>query len=75
MGFEGRRGHHEVAPGQHEIDFRAKALETADNLATFKFVVRNVAYRHGYLATFMPQPIFGKAGSGMHTKATLCSAA
>ncbi|HUL02248.1 MAG TPA: type I glutamate--ammonia ligase [Gemmatimonadales bacterium] len=72
MGFEVEGGHHEVAPGQHEIDFRfATALETADNLATFKFVVRNVAYRHGFLATFMPQPIFGQAGSGMHTSHSL----
>ena len=72
MGFEVEGGHHEVAPGQHEIDFRyAAALETADNLATFKFVVRQVAYRHGYLATFMPQPIFGQAGSGMHTSHSL----
>jgi glutamine synthetase len=72
MGFEVEGGHHEVAPGQHEIDFRyAGALETADNLASFKFVVRNVAYRHGYLATFMPQPIFGQAGSGMHTSHSL----
>jgi glutamine synthetase len=72
MGFEVEGGHHEVAPGQHEIDFRyAGALETADNLATFKFVVRNVAYRHGYIATFMPQPIFGQAGSGMHTSHSL----
>jgi glutamine synthetase len=72
MGFEVEGGHHEVAPGQHEIDFRyASALETADNLATFKFIVRNVAYRHGFLATFMPQPIFGQAGSGMHTSHSL----
>ena len=72
MGFEVEGGHHEVAPGQHEIDFRfAGALETADNLATFKFIVRNVAYRHGYLATFMPQPIFGQPGSGMHTSHSL----
>ncbi len=72
MGFEVEGGHHEVAPGQHEIDFRyATALETADNLATFKFVVRHVAYRRGYLATFMPQPIFGQAGSGMHTSHSL----
>ncbi|HUK20829.1 MAG TPA: type I glutamate--ammonia ligase [Gemmatimonadales bacterium] len=72
MGFEVESGHHEVAAGQHEIDFRyAAALETADNLATFKFVVRNVAYRHGYLATFMPQPIFGQPGSGMHTSHSL----
>jgi glutamine synthetase len=72
MGFEVEAGHHEVAPGQHEIDFRyAAALETADNLATFRFVVRNVAYRHGFLATFMPKPIFGQNGSGMHTHQSL----
>lgn len=71
-GLEVEGAHHEVAPGQHEIDVRyAGALETADNLATFKFVVRNVAYRHGYLATFMPQPVFGQAGSGMHTSHSL----
>src|SRR3989475_2677552 len=68
MGFEVEAGHHEVAPGQHEIDFRyAEALETADNLATFRFIVRYAAYRHGFLATFMPKPIFGINGSGMHT--------
>src|SRR5438270_235011 len=72
MGFEVEAGHHEVAPGQHEIDFRyAAALETADNLATFRFMVRNVAYRHGFLATFMPKPIFGQNGSGMHTHQSL----
>src|SRR5713101_3507691 len=72
MGFEVEAGHHEVAPGQHEIDFRyAEALATADNLATFRFVVRNVAYRHGFLATFMPKPIFGQNGSGMHTHQSL----
>lgn len=72
MGFEVEAGHHEVAPGQHEIDFRyAEALETADNLATFRFIVRNVAYRHGFLATFMPKPIFGRNGSGMHTHQSL----
>jgi glutamine synthetase len=72
MGFEVEAGHHEVAPGQHEIDFRyAAALQTADNLATFRFVVRNVAYRHGFLATFMPKPIFGQNGSGMHTHQSL----
>ena len=72
MGFEVEAGHHEVAPGQHEIDFRyAEALETADNLATFRFIVRNVAYRHGFLATFMPKPIFGQNGSGMHTHQSL----
>ena len=72
MGFEVEAGHHEVAPGQHEIDFRyAEALETADNLATFRFIVRNVAYRHGFLATFMPKPIFGQNGSGMNTHQSL----
>ncbi|HTR20833.1 MAG TPA: type I glutamate--ammonia ligase [Gemmatimonadales bacterium] len=72
MGFEVEAGHHEVAPGQHEIDFKyAEALETADNLATFRFIVRNVAYRHGFLATFMPKPIFGQNGSGMHTHQSL----
>jgi glutamine synthetase len=74
MGFEVEAGHHEVAPGQHEIDFKyAVALATADNLATFRFVVRDVAYRHGFLATFMPKPIFGQNGSGMHTHQSLFS--
>jgi glutamine synthetase len=55
MGFEVETAHHEVARGQHEIDFRyADALTTADNLATFKFIVRNVASRYGYFASFMP---------------------
>jgi glutamine synthetase len=64
--------HHEVAPGQHEIDFRYNdALTTADDLATFKFVVRNVALQHGLHATFMPKPIFGQNGSGMHTHQSL----
>ncbi len=72
MGLEVEAGHHEVAQGQHEIDFRyAEALDTADNLATFRFVVRNVAFRHGFLATFMPKPIFGQNGSGMHTHQSL----
>jgi glutamine synthetase len=74
MGFEVEAGHHEVAPGQHEIDFKyAEALATADNLATFRFVVRDVAYRHGFLATFMPKPIYGQNGSGMHTHQSLFS--
>lgn len=72
MGFEVEAGHHEVAPGQHEIDFRyADALITADRLSTFRFVVRNVALEHGLHATFMPKPIFGQAGSGMHTHQSL----
>lgn len=72
MGFEVEAAHHEVAPGQHEVDFRyADALSTADNIATFKFVVRNVALQHGLHATFMPKPIFGMNGSGMHTHQSL----
>lgn len=72
LGFEVEAGHHEVAQGQHEIDFKyADAVATADYLATFKFVVRNVAYRHGFLATFMPKPIEGANGSGMHTNQSL----
>ena len=72
MGFEVEASHHEVAPGQHEIDFKYEdALTTADNLSTFKFVVRNMAVRHGLHATFMPKPIFGQPGSGMHTHQSL----
>ena len=72
MGFEIEASHHEVAPGQHEIDFRyADALTTADNIATFKLVVKRVALRHGLHATFMPKPINGINGSGMHTHLSL----
>ncbi len=72
MGFEVEAAHHEVAQGQHEIDFKYEdALTTADHLSTFKFVVRNIAVRHGLHATFMPKPIFGQNGSGMHTHQSL----
>ncbi len=72
MGFEVEAAHHEVAPGQHEIDFRYNdALTTADDLSTFKFVVRNIALQHGLHATFMPKPVFGQNGSGMHTHQSL----
>ena len=72
MGLEVEASHHEVAPGQHEIDFRyGDALATADNLATFKFVVRRVARDFGLHATFMPKPIFGINGSGMHIHLSL----
>jgi len=72
MGFEVEAAHHEVAPGQHEVDFKyADALTTADNLATFRFVVRNVANRYGFLASFMPKPIQDQNGSGMHTHQSL----
>ncbi len=72
MGFEVEAAHHEVAPGQHEVDLRyADVLTTADNLATFRLVVRNVALYHGLHATFMPKPIFGQNGSGLHTHQSL----
>ncbi len=72
MGFEIEAAHHEVAPGQHEIDFKyEKALKTADNIVTFRIVVRTVAQCHGLHATFMPKPIYGIAGSGMHLHISL----
>ncbi|HEX3029704.1 MAG TPA: type I glutamate--ammonia ligase, partial [Clostridia bacterium] len=72
MGFEIEASHHEVAPGQHEIDFKyGDALSTADNILTFKLVVKTIAQRHGLHATFMPKPIFGINGSGMHTNTSL----
>ena len=72
MGFEVEAAHHEVAHGQHEIDFRyADALTTADNIATFRFVVKYVAQQFGLFASFMPKPIFGQNGSGMHTHQSL----
>jgi glutamine synthetase len=75
MGFEVEAAHHEVAPGQHEIDFRyADALITADDLVTFKLVVRSAAERYDLAASFMPKPIFGQNGSGMHTHQSLFKA-
>jgi glutamine synthetase len=72
MGFEVEAAHHEVAPGQHEIDFKyADALTTADNLVIFRHVVRKVALRHDLHASFMPKPLFGVNGSGMHTHQSL----
>ena len=72
MGFEVEAAHHEVANGQHEIDFRyADALRTADNIMTFRFVVKYVAQQFGLVASFMPKPIFGQSGSGMHTHQSL----
>jgi glutamine synthetase len=74
MGFHVEAAHHEVAPGQHEIDFRYDdALITADNVITFRFLVKNVANRNGLHATFMPKPVFGVNGSGMHTHQSLFS--
>lgn len=72
MGFEVEAAHHEVAHGQHEIDFRyADALTTADNIATFRFVVKYVAQQFGLIASFMPKPVFGQNGSGMHAHQSL----
>jgi len=72
MGFEVEASHHEVAPGQHEIDFKYDdALTTADQVMTFKTVVRIMAQRHGLHATFMPKPVAGINGSGMHTNQSL----
>jgi glutamine synthetase len=74
MGLEVEMGHHEVALGQHEIDFKyGDALKTADNSITFKYVVKAVAAEHDLYATFMPKPIFGINGSGMHTHQSLFS--
>ena len=72
MGFEIEASHHEVAPAQHEIDFKYdEVLKTADNIQTFKMTVKTIAKRHGLYATFMPKPIYGINGSGMHTNMSL----
>ncbi len=72
MGYEIEASHHEVAEGQHEIDFKYdNALTTADNVMTFKLVVKTIAQKYGLHATFMPKPIFGINGSGMHTNMSL----
>ncbi|MDR4886404.1 type I glutamate--ammonia ligase [Fredinandcohnia sp. QZ13] len=72
MGFEIEASHHEVAPGQHEIDFKYEdALTACDEIQTFKLVVKTIARKHGLHATFMPKPLFGVAGSGMHCNLSL----
>lgn len=72
LGFEIEASHHEVAAGQHEIDFKyADALTVADNIMTFKLAVKTIAQRNGLHATFMPKPIFGMNGSGMHTNMSI----
>ncbi len=72
LNFDIEAAHHEVAEGQHEIDFRyGDSLQVADNLATFRFVVRKVARNFGLHATFMPKPVFAINGSGMHTHQSL----
>ncbi len=72
LGLEVEMGHHEVALGQHEIDFRfADAITTADNVLTLKYTVKAIAAQHGLVASFMPKPIFGINGSGMHCHQSL----
>ncbi|MDD3420618.1 MAG: glutamine synthetase family protein, partial [Candidatus Gastranaerophilales bacterium] len=72
MGFDIEASHHEVAEGQHEIDFKyADILTTADNVVTFKYAVKAIAAKHNLHATFMPKPIFGINGSGMHCNMSL----
>ncbi len=72
MGFEIEASHHEVAPGQHEIDFKyANAVQAADQIQMFKLVVKTVARKYGLHATFMPKPLFGVNGSGMHCHQSL----
>ena len=72
MGIGVEYSHHEVAPSQHEIDLRyTDALTMADNAMTHRLVVKEIALKHGVYATFMPKPIFGENGSGMHTHQSL----
>lgn len=72
MGFMIDASHHEIAPGQHEIDFEyGEGLVTADNIMTFKMAVKTIAKRHGLHATFMPKPKAGVNGSGMHINMSL----
>lgn len=72
MGFDVEASHHEIAPAQHEIDFSyGNALETADNISTFKLTVRTIAKKHGMHATFMPKPRYDYNGSGMHLNMAL----
>lgn len=72
MGFEVEQSHHEISPGQHEIDWKYRsAVETADAIVTFRFVVRALAARHGLHATFMPKPLNGVNGSGLHLHQSL----
>ena len=72
MGFKMEVSHHEVAYGQHEVNFEFDhALDACDNIQTFKVLVKNVARRYGFHATFMPKPVKGINGSGMHTNCSM----
>ncbi|HKJ26957.1 MAG TPA: glutamine synthetase, partial [Anaerolineales bacterium] len=75
MGLDVEMGHHEVALGQHEIDFRfTPALQAADNVVTLKYAVKAIAAKHGLVASFMPKPIHGINGSGMHAHQSMFDA-
>ncbi|MBI0583683.1 MAG: type I glutamate--ammonia ligase [Methanomassiliicoccus sp.] len=75
MGFDCEASHHEVAPGQHEVDMRYNdAITVADRLMTFKLAVKTIALQHGLYASFMPKPMFGMAGSGMHVHQSMAFA-
>jgi glutamine synthetase len=75
MGIEVEATHHECGPGQHEVDFRyADALVSADAVVTLRYTIKGVAQGNGLYATFMPKPLLGIAGSGMHTHQSLCTA-
>ena len=72
VGIKIEYSHHEVGPSQHEIDMRfADALQMADNVMTYRTIVKEIAHKHGWYATFMPKPLFGENGSGMHTHQSL----
>ncbi|MCH8841789.1 MAG: type I glutamate--ammonia ligase [SAR324 cluster bacterium] len=72
LGMKIEASHHEVAPAQHEIDFRFDSLVvTADNMQWYKYIVKNIARRHNRVATFMPKPMFDDNGNGMHTHQSL----
>ena len=74
LGFDIEASHHEVAPGQHEIDFKYDdVISACDNIQTFKLIVKTIARKHGLHATFMPKPIFGINGSGMHCNVSMFS--
>src|SRR5215218_3885576 len=75
IGIDVEAAHHEVAAAQHEIDFRQDdVLVTADNVSTFRFIVKNVARQNGLHATFMPKPVYGRNGSGLHLLQSLLAA-
>jgi len=74
FGMDVEMSHHEVAPGQYEVDFRyGDIVTTADRVITTKMIAKSIAYRYGFIASFMPKPIFGENGSGMHTHQSLWS--